>query len=152
LHWPRARRSGRRWTFGTFFSAATSSPRCSGEPCGYWGFRGKTPATAVEDCHILGDRVTVKPNVDQPVAAMPAISGRRFRTIHTKETSTMKFAWIALLVPFAAVLSGCAQLNSQLGAYGLAGGTPTLTRPDPYPLDQGKDCMRAASPQCSNGS
>jgi hypothetical protein len=70
----------------------------------------------------------------------------------------MKFAWIALIVTFAAALSGCSQLSSQLGAYGLASGTPTLTRSDPtltrsdpYPLDQGKDCMRTASPQCGNG-
>jgi hypothetical protein len=67
----------------------------------------------------------------------------------------MKFAWIAV---FATVLSGCSQFGSQLGAYGWAGGTPTLrpsdqtsTRFDPYPLDQGKDCIRTPSPLCSGG-
>jgi hypothetical protein len=67
----------------------------------------------------------------------------------------MKFACIAL---FAVVLSGCAQLSSQLGAYGLADGRTTLTpsapnptRFDPYPLDAGKDCIRTPSPLCSGG-
>jgi hypothetical protein len=67
----------------------------------------------------------------------------------------MKFAWIAM---FAAALSGCSQLSSQLGAYGLATGAPTLsppdqtsTRYDPYPLDQGKDCFRIPNRLCSGG-